>query len=113
MRIFLYGTLLDSATLAKRSGDPGLPSRCQPAVLRGWRRVSLPGTRWPTLRRCVENKVAGNTVIVGATARHRLAAYEGPTYRLHRVVLEPRVPAWTWIAPGGTRHPWRNSHDQL
>jgi hypothetical protein len=113
MRLFLYGTLLKSKTLAQRSGEPALPARCHPAVLRGWRRVTLAGTRWPTLRRCIDSVVSGKTVIVGATAFHRLKTYEGPAYQLHRVVLEPRIPAWTWIAPGATHHPWRESHDQL
>ena len=41
MILFFYGTLLDPATLAATSGDPGLPARCQDAVLCGWRRVTL------------------------------------------------------------------------
>jgi len=106
MRLFLYGTLLDPVTLAARSGDPGLPARCQNAKLRGWRRVAQTGTPWPTLRRQADGVVVGKLVIAGAAARRRLAAYEGPTYRLRRVVVEPRIQAWTWIAPGGTHRPW-------
>jgi hypothetical protein len=102
MRLVLYGTLLDPATLAARSGDPALPMHCQSAVLRGWRRVTLAGTPWPTLRRCSNSFVEGKIVIAGAAALRRLAAYEGPAYRLRRVVLEQRIPAWTWIASGGT-----------
>jgi hypothetical protein len=106
VRLFLYGTLLNPYTLASRSGDPALPKRCRSAVLHGWRRVTLAGTPWPTLRRCGNVSVAGKIVIVGAAALRRLAAYEGPLYRLRRVVVQPRIPAWTWIAPGGTSIPW-------
>jgi hypothetical protein len=106
VRLFLYGTLLDPVTLAARSGEPALPRRCQDALLHGWRRVRLAGTRWPTLRRCANATVAGKLVTAGAAAFRRLAAYEGPEYRLRRVVVEPRTPAWTWIAPTGGRQPW-------
>jgi hypothetical protein len=40
----------------------------------------------------------------------RLAAYEGPAYRLTRVVVQTpngKTAAHTWIAPGGTRLPWK------
>jgi hypothetical protein len=39
-----------------------------------------------------------------------LAAYEGPAYRLTRVVVQTpngKTAAHTWIAPGGTRLPWK------
>jgi hypothetical protein len=45
-------------------------------------------------------------VIAGAAALGRLTAYEGPEYRLRRLLVEPRMPVWTWIAHGGTRQPW-------
>ncbi len=109
MRLLVYGTLLDSAILATRAVDPALPRRCRDAVLRGWRRVRLTHTRWPTLRRSAGGVVAGKIRIASAAALRRLAAYEGPLYRFRRVVVEPRTPAWTWIAPGGTRNPWRVS----
>jgi hypothetical protein len=106
MRLFLYGTLLDPKTLAWRSGDPALPRRCRHAVLRGWRRVTLARARWPTLRRCATATTAGKIVVAGAAALRRLAAYEGPEYRLQRLLIEPRTPVWAWIAPGGTQQPW-------
>ena len=106
MRLFLYGTLLDPRILALRSGDPALPQRCRVAVLRGWRRVRLARTRWPTLRRCANATTAGKIVVAGAAALRRLAAYEGPEYRLRRLLIESRTPAWAWIAPGGTMQPW-------
>jgi hypothetical protein len=40
----------------------------------------------------------------------RLAAYEGPAYRLTRVVVQTangNTVAHTWIAPGATRREWR------
>jgi hypothetical protein len=106
VRLFLYGTLLDPTTLATRGGGPGLPMRRPAAVPRGWRRVTLAGTRWPTPRRCAGCSVAGNIVDVNAAALRRLAAYEGPAYQLRRVVVEPKTRAWTWIAAGGTHHHW-------
>jgi Gamma-glutamyl cyclotransferase, AIG2-like len=107
VRLFLYGTLLNPATLAARGGDPTLPLRWSDAVLRGWRRVGLAGTPYPTLRRCIGGAVGGKIVVAGSSALRRLAAYEGPRYRLRRVVVEPRGTAWTWIAPKGTRHSWK------
>ena len=108
MRLFLYGTLMDPAMLARRSGDASLPARCVPAFLPGWRRVGLRGGRWPTLRQGGAG-VTGLVVDVPAAALRRLAAYEGPAYRLTRVVVSGpagRTPAWTWIASGGTHRPW-------
>jgi len=106
VRLFLYGTLLDPRSLAMRSGDPAMPQRCRSAVLRGWRRVTLAGTPWPTLRRCGNATVTGKIVVADAAALRRLAAYEGAEYRLRRLVIEPRTPAWAWIAPGRTSRPW-------
>jgi hypothetical protein len=115
MRLFLYGTLLDPTTLARRSGDPALPLRCQPAVLRGWCRTTVARTPWLTLRQCNGGRVMGNIVNAGAAAVQRLTAYEGPEYRLRTVIVEPRTPAWAWIAPGGMKDNCnqRSSHDQL
>ena len=110
MRLFLYGTLLSPATLAARSGDPALPRRCAPASLRGWRRVALPAVPWPTLRRDRRSVVTGSLVDVSAAAAARLAAYEGSTYRLVPVVVttaKGKTAARTFIAPGGTRRPWK------
>ena len=68
MRLFLYGTLLDAATLARHSGDPNLPARRVPATLHGWRRVALPHAGWPTLRRDRAGVVTGAVVNVTAAA---------------------------------------------
>ena len=109
MRVFLYGTLLDPATLAARSGDPALPARCRPAVLHGWRRVALAGTPYPTLRPHHSAHTPGLLADIGPAALRRLTAYEGPAYRLTRVVVATEQGdsvAHAWIAPGGTQRPW-------
>jgi len=114
MRLFLYGTLLTPAILARRSGTPGLPHRLTSATLSGWRRVQLPGTQYPTLRRSPAATVSGVIVDVGPAALRRLAAYEGPRYRLTRVgVTTPRgrMAAWTWIAAGAGMRPWKGGDD--
>lgn len=109
MRLFLYGTLLDPATLARRSGEQDLSARCVAATLRGWQRVALPDARWPTLQLDRGGEVRGAVVDVGAAAARRLAAYEGDAYRLVPVVVKTAnatIAAHVWIAPGGTRRPW-------
>ena len=110
MRLFLYGTLLDAATLARHGGDPSLPARCVAATLRGWRRVALPNAPWPTLLRDRAGVVTGVLVDVTAAAARRLAAYEGDLYRPLPVVVTTahgKTAARVWIAPGGTRRPWK------
>lgn len=103
MRLFLYGTLLDPRVLAAMSGDPRLPRRAEPAWLPGYRRVALRGTPYPTLLpvETSEGEVRGVVVRAGPCALARLAAYEGPFYRLVPVrVLTPRGPrrARAWLA---------------
>jgi gamma-glutamylcyclotransferase (GGCT)/AIG2-like uncharacterized protein YtfP len=105
VRLFLYGTLLDPTTFAGIAGRD-LPRT--PAVLPGWRRVALPGGRYPTLRRG-RVSVAGVIVAVDAVALARLSAYEGPAYRLTPVVVRTargNTLAHAWIAPGGTDRDW-------
>ncbi|HME24569.1 MAG TPA: gamma-glutamylcyclotransferase family protein [Acetobacteraceae bacterium] len=109
-RVFLYGTLLDAATLAGSSGDATLPARCVPATLLGWQRVALQGGRYPTLRRRRSGSVRGVVVAVSARALARLAAYERPAYRLTRVVVQTakrKTAVHTWIAAAATRRPWK------
>lgn len=105
--LFLYGTLLDARTLARHSGERGLPRRLRPARLVGWRRVMLRGTPYPTLLRDPAGVVAGALCRPGAAALRRLAAYEGASYRLLpvcvyvRVCVGPSRPrrARAWAAP--------------
>ena len=110
MRVFLYGTLLDRAVLARRSGRPLRGTLPEIASLRGWRRVAMTVGPFPTLRRQAGGRVVGALHRAAAADAARLAAYEGPRYRLIRVaVATPRgqCPAWTWIAAAASRRPWK------
>jgi gamma-glutamylcyclotransferase (GGCT)/AIG2-like uncharacterized protein YtfP len=110
VRLFLYGTLLDADVLAARGGEARLASRLAPATLHGWRRVALPGGRYPTLRRDRAGVVHGAVLAAPARVLARLAAYEGQAYRLARVVVRTangKTAAHAWIAPGGTRLRWK------
>jgi gamma-glutamylcyclotransferase (GGCT)/AIG2-like uncharacterized protein YtfP len=103
--LFVYGTLLDPAVLARVSGEPALARRLRPARLAGWRRVTLRGTPYPTLLRDHGAGVDGAVLRAGARALARLAAYEGSAYGLRPVtVATVRGPrrARAWIAL-----PWR------
>ena len=120
MRIFVYGTLLDTTALARRAGQPGQPglaARPRPALLAGYRRVTLRLSRYPTLRRDLAHVTDGAVLDITAAAYRRLAAYEGPRYRLRRLRvgtlagsrMAPRLApslAWVWIAAGATRRDW-------
>lgn len=109
MRLFVYGTLLDPAVLARRSGRPYAPW-ARAASLRGWRRVAMQGGRWPTLVRQRGGCVSGAVIVLPAAAFGRIAAYEGPAYRLTRVVARADgrdTAALTWIAPAATGRAWK------
>ena len=107
MLLFLYGTLLDPAVLDRHAAEPGLHRRLRPARLRGFARVALRGTPYPTLMPRPGAVTEGAVLRAGPAARRRLAAYEGPEYRLMPVRLDtPRGPvrARAWImAPFGLR----------
>ena len=83
MRFFFYGTLLDPdvTALVLRRRLP--PSAFQPAVLSGYVRRRAAGKSYPVLRRERGGRVTG-AVVGGLTAADaaRLAAYEGPNYRI-------------------------------
>jgi gamma-glutamylcyclotransferase (GGCT)/AIG2-like uncharacterized protein YtfP len=83
MRLFLYGTLRDPDLLASFAGRP-VP--ITPATLRGWRRVAVLSSRYPTLRRA-RGVVEGVLATVDRRTLLRLAVYEGPSYRLMPVVV--------------------------
>ncbi len=105
VRLFLYGTLLDSALLASFAGRAVLLT---PATLRGWRRVALQGTPYPTIRRA-RGTVSGSIATVDRAALARLSAYEGPRYRLSPLVvctIRGKQTASAWIARGGTLRDW-------
>jgi gamma-glutamylcyclotransferase (GGCT)/AIG2-like uncharacterized protein YtfP len=99
--VFVYGTLCDSAVFARvaRARRPLLLAR--PAVLRGFRRVALRGTPYPTLLRAPGAAVAGKLLRVTPAQLARLHRYEGRAYRF-RAVLARRFStvfrAHAWIA---------------
>jgi gamma-glutamylcyclotransferase (GGCT)/AIG2-like uncharacterized protein YtfP len=108
MRVFLYGMLLDPITLTRHSG-PTLPARLIPARLIGWRRVTLRGTPWPTLRRDRTAHVTGAVLHLSAAALARLRKFEEPPYLRRWVVVTTargKTCAFAWIAPGATSRPW-------
>jgi gamma-glutamylcyclotransferase (GGCT)/AIG2-like uncharacterized protein YtfP len=105
MRLFLYGTLLDPELMTRLAGRP-IPVIS--ATLDGWRRVALPGSRYPTLRRA-RGTVFGAVVTVNGRTLARLTAYEGPAYSLKQLtvsVARGKTVAQAWIAPGGTCRGW-------
>ncbi|MDO9503140.1 gamma-glutamylcyclotransferase family protein [Falsiroseomonas sp.] len=102
VEVFLYGTLLDPAVLAARSGRRFPPRAWRPALLAGWRRVMLRRQPYPTLRRARGGRVAGVLIRVCGAPLRRLMAYEGAAYRLRpvRPCRPGRGPAlaMAWIA---------------
>lgn len=102
--LFLYGTLLDPAVLARQTGQRHLARRLVPAEAAGVARVFLRGTPYPTLL-AAPGRVRGALLRPGPAALARLKAYEGPGYRLTPLVVRtargPRR-ARAWIAA-----PWR------
>ncbi len=110
--LFLYGTLLDPAVLARQAGRRGLDRRLVPARLAGWRRVFLRGAPYPTLLRARGAVTPGALLAVGPRVLARLAAYEGALYRLRPLRVRARrgsIAARAWIAPGrlaAAARPW-------
>ena len=105
MRLFLYGTLLDPARMARCTGREVAMA---PAMLRGWKRVAMRGGRYPTLVRA-RAAVRGAVAVVDAAALRRLSAYEGPLYYLRRVAVRTargNTVAGVWIARAATKRPW-------
>lgn len=105
MRLFLYGTLLDPARMARFAGRP-MP--LAPATLPGWKRVAMRGGRYPTLARA-RAIVPGAVAVVGAAALRRLSAYEGPLYDFRRLAVATargKTVAGVWIARAATKRTW-------
>lgn len=88
------------------AGDAGLHRRAIPAIAPGYRRVALRGTPYPTLLRIRGSSEAHGLLLrPSPAAMARLAAYEGPSYRLLPLkVITRRGPrrARAWMA-----QPWR------
>ena len=94
MRFFFYGSLLDCDVAAIVVGRRLPPWAWRPAVLPGHRRARAKGVSYPVLVRDASNEVLG--AVVGgfsAVEVNRLAAYEGPRYRIAplKVRLDGRV----------------------
>jgi gamma-glutamylcyclotransferase (GGCT)/AIG2-like uncharacterized protein YtfP len=109
MRLFLYGTLLDPARLARCVGRA---VALTPARLPGWRRVAMRGGRYPTLVRA-RATVAGALARVDAAGLRRLIAYEGPLYDLRRLAVRTgrrNSVAGVWIARAASRREWEGKH---
>lgn len=86
MRFFFYGTLLDPDVMALVIGRRLPPSAFVPAILPGHSRRRAKGATYPVVVRDVADRVRG-VIVVGLTSRDvaRLAAYEGPGYRIARL----------------------------
>jgi len=83
MRFFFYGTLLDRDVTALVLGRRLPPATFTPATLPGHARRRIKGGSYPIAVRDPKSEVAG-AIVRGLSARDvaRLAAYEGPRYRI-------------------------------
>jgi hypothetical protein len=83
MRFFFYGTLLDRDVAALVLGRRLPPAAYTPATLPGHARRRVKGASYPIAVRDPKSEIAG-AIVGGLSARDvaRLAAYEGPRYRI-------------------------------
>jgi len=85
LRFFFYGSLMD-ADVRRLVMKKDAPEAVEPASVKGWRRVNLAGVTYPGIIRDAKGSVEGVLVRgLGAAARKRLVAYEGPEYDLIEV----------------------------
>lgn len=102
MLLFLYGSLRDRRTLARRAGAPALPRCLRPARLAGFDRALAEGGRFTTLVPHRAATVEGVLAPLGFDSLRRLIAYEGRGWHLTKVrPIGPRgrVLAHAFIAP--------------
>ena len=83
MRFFIYGTLLDPDVTALVLGRRLPPAKFLPAILPGYSRWRVQGGSYPISVPDRKGEVPG-AIVGGLSARDvaRLAAYEGPGYRI-------------------------------
>jgi hypothetical protein len=83
MRFFFYGTLLDQDVATLVLGRRLPPMAFVPAALPRHARRRVKGASYPIVVRDPKSEVAG-AIVVGLSPRDvgRLAAYEGPRYRI-------------------------------
>ncbi len=83
MRFFFYGTLLDRDVTSLVLGRRLPPTAFVPASLPGHARRRVKGATYPIVVRDPRSEVRG-AIVGGLSARDvkRLAAYEGPGYRI-------------------------------
>jgi hypothetical protein len=83
MRFFFYGTLLDPDVMALVIGRRLPPHRYEAATMPGYARRRAKGASYPIVLRDPRSEVEG-AVVAGFSAEDvaRLAAYEGPRYRI-------------------------------
>lgn len=102
MRFFFYGTLLDCDVTALVLGRRLPPAAFATAALPGHARRRVKGASYPIVVRDPRSEVAG-AVVSGLSARDvaRLAAYEGPRYRIAplRVRIADRLSVVSVFAP--------------
>ncbi len=101
MRVFLYGTLMDPEVAQRVCGENGFVRAARPALLPGWRKVSLRGTPFPTLVRDEGLATHGLLAEIPPRLLTRLHAYEGTAYRFLPVRVlcaGKRLAARAWIA---------------
>ncbi|HQT67900.1 MAG TPA: gamma-glutamylcyclotransferase [Acetobacteraceae bacterium] len=114
MILFVYGTLLDPKALGYCAGQ-SIKAVAMKASLPGHRRVRLRHAPYPTLRRCNAGEVPGVTLRINAAMLAALIAYEGPRYRLARIMVRTSRgmrPAYCFFGDAATRVDWHHPDEK-
>ncbi len=114
MKLFLYGTLTEPTGFGRCAGTP-VRHAPVPAILHGYERVALRGTRYPTLRRAPRAAVHGVIMRVNANMMMRLQNYESSRYR--QIPVQLRTPygrqrALCFMGDAPTKIAWRTDNWQ-
>ncbi len=85
---FVYGTLVDADVRTRVLGHPIRRGRVRPAVIEGWRRVTVAGASYPGLVPESGRRVDG-LLLTGVTAAEeaRLIRFEGGEYEIVDVTV--------------------------